>query len=84
MLKQDVYQQYSWKIKILLSKQDSCSQRVSEIAEEVAYINVDMKFAVRFPNVMHPITCKITTSLGNECQVLTQQPTPGRMQEEKV
>lgn len=44
----DVYQQYSWEIEILLSKQDFYSQRVSEISEVVAYIKADMKVDMRF------------------------------------
>lgn len=52
MLKQDVYQQYSWETEILLSKQDFYSQRVSEISEGVAYIKADMKVDMRFPYAM--------------------------------
>lgn len=52
MLKQNVYQQYSWEIEILLSNQDFYSQRVSEISEGVAYIKADMKVDMRFPYAM--------------------------------
>lgn len=52
VLKQDVYQQYSWETEILLSKQDFCSQRVSEISEVVANIKADMKVDMRFPYAM--------------------------------
>lgn len=52
VLKQDVYQQYSWETEILLSKKDFCSQRVSEISEVVAYIKADMKVDMRFPDAM--------------------------------
>lgn len=48
----DGYQQYSWEIEILLSKQDFYSQRVSEISEVVAYIKADMKVDMRFPYAM--------------------------------
>lgn len=48
----DVYQQYSWEIEILLSKQEFYSQHVSEISEVVAYIKADMKVDMRFPYAM--------------------------------